>query len=133
MTSANSVEYTIYDKNGKEVGHHRQNIMCSKCNDGLEKFKPANEFSIKAWGYDEEEDLWENEESHNLLEWLNKNPASFTFRRFQPQDTVKVDRKRGEGVVLEVIKGTFTNSYKVQLSNGDVIEVGQNEVMYVNL
>jgi hypothetical protein len=33
MTSANVVEYNIYDKDNNEV-YHRQNVMCSTCNDG---------------------------------------------------------------------------------------------------
>jgi hypothetical protein len=27
MTSANVVEYNIYDKDNNEVGYHRQNVM----------------------------------------------------------------------------------------------------------
>ncbi len=136
MTSANVIEYTIYDKDHKEVGHHRQNLMCSTCNDGLEKFQPAIDFTIEAWGYDEEEEIWSEEDEegnsveHNLQDWLVKHPASFTSRVFQPQDKVKVNKRRGEGVVLETIKDKWFHKYNVQLlNNDDIIEVNQNELM----
>lgn len=129
MTSANVVEYTIYDKQGKQVGRHRQNVMCSTCHDGLEKFQPAKDFTIEAWGYDEEEELWGDGKKQNLQKWLEKNPASFTHRVFQPQDKVKVNKRRGEGIVVETIKGMWFPKYKVQLINEEVIEVQQNEVM----
>jgi len=129
MTSSNTVEYTIYNKEGKEVGRHRQNVMCSTCNDGLEKFQPAKDFKIEAWGYDEEEEVWGDGKKQNLQKWLEKNPASFTYRLFQPQDRVKVSKRRGEGVVLETIKGKWFPQYKIQLINQEVIEVQQNEVM----
>lgn len=61
MTSANKIEYTIFDKQGQEVGKHSQNIMCHTCNDGLEKFIPVSDFTIQSWGYDEEEDEWEGD------------------------------------------------------------------------
>jgi hypothetical protein len=135
MTSANVIEYTIYDKDHKEVGRHRQNLMCSTCNDGLEKFEPAIEFTIEAWGYDEEEEIWSEEDEegnsieHNLQDWLVKHPASFTSRVFQPQDKVKVSKRRGEGVVIETIKDKWFHKYNVQLPDGDIIEVNQNELM----
>jgi hypothetical protein len=144
MTSANVIEYTIYDKDHKEVGHHRQNLMCSTCNDGLEKFKPAIEFTIEAWGYDEEEEIWSEEDEegnsveHNLQDWLSKHPASFTSRVFQPQDKVKINKKnsipgtkriRSEAVVIETIKDKWFHKYNVQLPDGDIIEVNQNELM----
>jgi hypothetical protein len=49
MTSANVVEYNIYDKDNNEVGYHRQNVMCSTCNDGLDKYQPSKVFTIMAW------------------------------------------------------------------------------------
>lgn len=81
MTSANVIEYNIYNKEGQQVGRHRQNILCKTCNDGLEKFQPASDFTIQAWGYDEEEELWESDEYVNLEEWLKKNKAEITFRK----------------------------------------------------
>lgn len=130
MTSANAIEYTIFDKDNKEVGHHRQNIMCSTCNDGLEKFKPSKDFTILAWGYDEEEEYWENDNTENLELWLSKHPAQYTSKNFQIDDKVKVSKKRGEGIVVEVIKGNFFNNYNIKLSNGDILnDIKQNEVL----
>jgi hypothetical protein len=80
MTSANVIEYSILDKDGKEVGHHHQNIMCKTCNDGLEKFVPASDYTILPWGYDEEEEYWEGKPS-NLADWLSKNKAEITFKK----------------------------------------------------
>lgn len=61
MTSANVIEYSIMDKNGKPVGHHRQNIMCKWDTTKLEQFLPASDYIIQAYGYDEEEEYWEDE------------------------------------------------------------------------
>ena len=80
MTSANVIQYTIYDKDSNTVGSHRQNILCKICNDGLEKFIPAKDFEIEAWGYDEEEEMWEGDRV-NLEEWLKKHKAEFTFKK----------------------------------------------------
>jgi hypothetical protein len=135
MTSANVIEYTIYDKDHKEVGHHRQNLMCSTCNDNLEKFQPASDFTIEAWGYDEEEELWSDEDEQgntvetNLQEWLIKHPASYTSRVFQPDDKVKVSKRRGEGVVIETIKDKWFHKYIVKLVNDEIVEINQNELM----
>lgn len=70
-TSANSIEYTIY-KRGKTVGHFRINVLC-KYPDFAEllKYQPLNEHTIQAWGYDEEEDEWSDEEE-NLEEKLKR-------------------------------------------------------------
>jgi len=70
-TSANSIEYTIY-KNEECVGRFRVNIMC-RFPDYAEllKYQPLNEHIIQAWGYDEEEDEWEDE-PENLEEFLKK-------------------------------------------------------------
>jgi len=80
MTSANRVNYRIIDKEHKTVGSHSQNIMCKRCNDGLEKFTPASDFKIQPWGYDEDEEEW-NSKSINLEKWLVENPAEFTFKK----------------------------------------------------
>lgn len=129
MTSANVIEYTIFDKNDNEVGRHRQNLMCHTCNDGLEKFQPSSDFTIQAWGYDEEEDLWEDTKKVNLEEWLRKNPARITFKVFQPNDKVKISKKRGEGTILETIKEKWYHKYRVQLEDDTIIEVSQNEII----
>ena len=72
MTSANVMNYIIYDKDGKEVGTHRQNLLCKTDKEPLLKFVPASDFTIQAWGYDEEEDdIWESE-PQNLELFISK-------------------------------------------------------------
>jgi hypothetical protein len=69
-TSANSIEYTITDKSGKDIGHFRKNVMC-RLPDYAEllKYQPLADHTIQEWGYDEEEDMWE-EEPENLEKFL---------------------------------------------------------------
>ncbi len=131
MTSANVIEYTILDKDNKEVGRHRQHIMCQTCNDGLEKFQPSESFKIKAWGYDEEECEWEGK-TVNLKDWLSKHPASITFKRFNVGDTINI-KKLGEGEILEFFdifkKGrNWFPLYSVRLSSGDIVEIKQGDI-----
>jgi len=59
-TSANAIEYRI-EKDGKVVGHHHYNIMCKSYFEELLKFQPLAEHTITPYGYDEEEDYWEDE------------------------------------------------------------------------
>lgn len=73
MTSANVVEYSIL-KDGKEVGQHRQHMMCKTNWEVLLKFQPIEEHEIQAWGYDEEEEEWSND-PENLKEFLIKRRA----------------------------------------------------------
>ena len=80
MTSANVIEYTIFNKNGEEVGHHRQNMLCKTNNDGLEKFIPSSDFTIQPWGYDEEEEIWEGP-IINLETWLNNHKPEISFKK----------------------------------------------------
>jgi hypothetical protein len=68
MTSANVIEYRI-ERDGKEVGHHRVNVMCKDRFEELLKFEPYSEHTITAYGYDEEEEYWEDEPGP-LLELL---------------------------------------------------------------
>ena len=74
MTSANVIEYTIYH-NGTKIGNFRKNIMC-KYPDYAEllKYQPLKEYEIVAWGYDEDEDYWEDE-SQNLKIFLKKKTS----------------------------------------------------------
>jgi hypothetical protein len=64
MTSANVIEYTIY-KNKKTSGRFSKNIMC-KYPDYAELliYQPLNEYTILAWGYNEDEEYWEDEEEN---------------------------------------------------------------------
>lgn len=128
MTSANVIEYRILNKEGEVIGYHRHNVMCSRCNDGLAKYTPASDYRIETFGYDEEEDYWENDQSEKLSEWLLKNKGEFTHKRFEVNDSLEIHRK-GRGVVLEVIKGTFQNSYSIKLETGEILEyVLQNKI-----
>ena len=129
MTSANVIEYTIF-KGEEEVGRHRQNIMCKRCNDGLEKFQPSNEFTIQAWGYDEDEEMWEGDKGENLEDWLKKHPAEFTFRKFEEGEKVKLTKKRGVGIILESRKGKWFPEYKVQVIGGEILDpIQQGEII----
>jgi hypothetical protein len=129
MTSANVIEYTIF-KGEEEVGRHRQNIMCKRCNDGLEKFQPSNEFTIQAWGYDEEEEIWEGDKRENLEDWLKKNTAEITFRKFEEGEKVKLTKKRGIGIILESRSGKFFPEYKVQVIGGEILDpIQQGEII----
>jgi hypothetical protein len=74
-TSANSIEHSIY-KGEKNVGNFRKNIMC-RLPDYAEllKYQPLKDHTIQAWGYDEEEDQWEDE-PENLEDFLKPMVAS---------------------------------------------------------
>jgi len=68
-TSANSIEHSIY-KGEKNVGNFRKNVMC-RLPDYAEllKYQPLNKHTIQVWGYDEEEETWEDE-PENLEKFL---------------------------------------------------------------
>ena len=125
---SNTIEYTILDKKGIPVGRHSQNVMCLTCNDSLEKYTPAEDYDIQAWGYNDDDSDWEDK-PENLAEWLKKNPAKYTHRNFLVDEKVKVSKRRGEAIVIEVLKGKWNNDYMVKLEDGSIIKVGQNEVM----
>lgn len=132
-TSSNVIEYSIFDKSGKEVGRHRQNIMCSTCNDGLEKFQPYQDFTIQAWGYDEEDEIWESEKKENLRDWLIKHPSSFTFIPFKEGSIVSLKKNKnnvrgGEAKIIEVLKGKFMPEYLVEYEDGERIIVYQGGI-----
>lgn len=69
-TSANVIEYRI-EKGGQQVGSHRINIMCETYYEKLLIFHPLSEHTITPWGYDEEEEYWEDEPIE-LEEFLRK-------------------------------------------------------------
>jgi len=68
-TSANSIEHSIY-KGEKNVGNFRKNVMC-RFPDYAEllKYQPLKDHTIQVWGYDEEEETWEDE-PENLENFL---------------------------------------------------------------
>ena len=60
-TSANIIEYSIY-KDGENVGHFRKHMMCSLPDYAdLLKYQPLKDHEIVAWGYDEEEEEWDDD------------------------------------------------------------------------
>lgn len=70
MTSANVVEYRILNKKGKQVGDHRQHLMCrTRWDELLTKYFPLEDYKIQAYGYDEEDEYWEGE-IENLWDFL---------------------------------------------------------------
>ena len=58
-TSANVTEFTIF-KDGEKVGTHRQHALCKSHWEELLKYEPISKHTIQAWGYDEEEEYWED-------------------------------------------------------------------------
>lgn len=59
-TSANVIEYDI-EKNGKSVGNFRKNLLCRLPDySDLLKYQPLSEHKITPYGYDEEDEYWEN-------------------------------------------------------------------------
>jgi len=70
MTSANVTNYRI-EKNGKEVGNHRQHHMCHTHWHRLYKFMPHSQYTITAWWLDEEEEYHESE-PQNLMNFLRE-------------------------------------------------------------
>ncbi|RPI84285.1 MAG: hypothetical protein EHM34_03915 [Nitrosopumilales archaeon] len=82
MTSANVIEYNII-KDDKIVGHFRKHLLCRLPDySDLLQYTPLGEHSIQAWGYDEEEELWEDNPV-NLEMYLRKMiPMNKQIREF---------------------------------------------------
>lgn len=73
-TSANVTEYTIY-KGGDNVGTFRKHWLCRLPEfSDLLKYLPLVDHEIVAWGYDEEEEYWE-EEPENLEKFLRETKS----------------------------------------------------------
>lgn len=131
MTSQNTITYQIFDKNGKNVGSHNQNIMCKRCNDGLLKFQPAEDFKIQFY----DEDCYSEQEPISLDKWLNENKAEFTFKNFEKEEKVKVflkiegKNKRVEATIIERFKGKWHPFYTIKLTDGSILE----EVQQTNI
>lgn len=60
-TSANVVEYRIEDAFGNVVKHLRQHLYCKMDWSPILEFSPASEYTITPYGYDEEDEYWEDE------------------------------------------------------------------------
>jgi hypothetical protein len=68
-TSANVIEYNIV-KNAKSVGHFRKHILCSQPDYAdLLSYQPLDAHYIRAYGYDEDEEYWEDE-PENLKDFM---------------------------------------------------------------
>jgi predicted glutamine amidotransferase len=63
MTSANITEYTIRNLGGVKIGEYSQHALCYTHWGDLLKFQPLEDYTIQPWGYDEEEEYWEGEET----------------------------------------------------------------------
>ena len=80
-TSANSIEFTTL-KDEKRVGQFRINVMCRYPDFAeLLKYQPLNEHTIIRWGYDEEEDYWDDE-PQNLEDFLKKMKTNRWLRAY---------------------------------------------------
>lgn len=71
MTSANVTEYRIIKKETGEIaGHHRQHHYCkTRWDELVRKYYPLEDYQIQPYGYDEEEEPWEDE-PEELYEFL---------------------------------------------------------------
>lgn len=91
-TSANVVEYRI-EKDGKQVGNYRQNIMCAGRYEEMLKYQPLEEHTVTPYGYDEDEDYWESD-TQNLKIYLEKlSRSNKIIREYFISDTrdTKID------------------------------------------
>lgn len=60
MTSANTIYYKIQDLDGKRIGEYSWNFYCKPKWEYLLKYEPPEKFIITPYGYDEEENEWED-------------------------------------------------------------------------
>ena len=79
MTSANVTEYRIDNLQGMKVGQLSQHAYCKTHWGDLLKFTPPEDFTITAYGLDEEEEEWENDPVNLavFIERLRKNRAQW--------------------------------------------------------
>lgn len=92
-TSANVIEYRI-EKDGIEVGHHRVNVMCKEYWEKLLVFEPFDKHTITAYGYDEDEEEWENK-PESLLKFLKERA---------PTNTPIREKLAEQGIIIESMK-----------------------------
>lgn len=72
MTSANVIEYSIF-KNGDEVGQFRKHLLTKyPLYSELLTYQPLSDYEILAWGYDEDEEYWEDDKYENLEKFLRR-------------------------------------------------------------
>jgi hypothetical protein len=104
MTSANVIEYRI-ERDGSGVGHHRVNVMCKEHWEELLKFEPFDQHTIAAYGYDEEEEYWE-EKPISLLKFLKDRAVTNTPIR---------EKLAEQGIVVQSLQDWFKeNKHKIK-------------------
>ena len=134
--SNNTIRYTIY-KGDDEVGYHTQNVLCKRCNDNLHQYQPASDYTIVCDGYEDYYDGYYDDDDYeeqsepervNLGEWLIKNPGEFTYKKFSPGDTIKLNKKRGLTQVIEAREGKWMPEYVVLIDGVETI-IGQSDII----
>ena len=134
--SNNTIRYTIY-KGDDEVGYHTQNVLCKRCNYNLHQYQPASDYTIVCDGYEDYYDGYYDDDDYeeqsepervNLGEWLIKNPGEFTYKKFSPGDTIKLNKRRGLTQVIEVRVGKWMPEYVVLIDGVETI-IGQSDII----
>ena len=134
--SNNTIRYTIY-KGDDEVGYHTQNVLCKRCNDNLHQYQPASDYTIVCDGYEDYYDGYYDDDDYeeqsepervNLGEWLIKNPGEFTYKKFSPGDTIKLNKRRGLTQVIEAREGKWMPEYVVLIDGVETV-IGQSDII----
>ena len=79
MTSANVTNYRIDDLTGKTVGELSQHVYCKTKWGELLQYTPPENYTITAYGEDEDEESWENDpvSLKTFIDKLKANRAQF--------------------------------------------------------
>ncbi len=108
MTSANVIEYRIENIDGEYIGNFRKNVLC-KLPDyaDLLQYQPLNQHQITPYGYDEEEEYWEDS-TVNLERYMRRRiPMNKVIKEYFE----KVDKEEREKLWNEFVKDMcFTSS-----------------------
>ncbi len=96
MTSANTTDYLIFDKSGKQVGKHHQHHYCKTHWEDLLKYSPPEDYFIQSTWEDEEENYHEGKKM-NLKYFLDgvendKRKSEESRARFRA-DKLSMDEK----------------------------------------
>ena len=80
--------------------------------------------------YDDDYEYEEQSEPErvNLGEWLIKNPGEFTYKKFSPGDTIKLNKRRGLTQVIEAREGKWMPEYVVLIDGVETI-IGQSDII----
>lgn len=134
MTSANVIEYRIFNKERETVGQHRQNIMCYERWDKLLTFIPLYDHTIQAYGYNEEDEYWENKPENLLTFLLKKSEFNTQLRMLVSNALIKAtisdvspnpseDEIRAGNEEIAAFAGGHKVSYGEIKGNADVWEI----------